>query len=109
MCIGLLEKLALCNTLFQNLGSPQGRHLPVKKNTEAVGTNEEVPVRAAWGQIGKWVKSSFCAFFLASPGSAASVNMFFSENLKSGGAALLACQWSLLVSIKSHGMGSPYG
>lgn len=108
MCLGLMERLALCNSLFQNLGSPQGRHLPVKKNTGAVGTSEAVPVRAAPGQIGKWVKSSFCAFFLAFPRSAASVGMLFSENLKSGGATLLASQWSLLTSTKSLGMGTPY-
>lgn len=32
ICLGLVEKLACCRTLFQNLGSSKGRHLPVKEN-----------------------------------------------------------------------------
>lgn len=108
MCLGLIKKLVLCHILFQNLGSPKGRPLPVKKDTGTVGTSVAVPVRAAPGQIGKWVKVPSVPFFLVSPCSTASVIMLLSENLKSGGAALPASLWSLSTSTKLHGMDTPY-
>ena len=67
ICLGLIENLALCNILFQNLGSPKGKHLPVKRNTGTVGTSLAVPVRAAPGQTGKWVWSSVCALLSRLP------------------------------------------
>lgn len=78
ICLGLIENLAPCNILFQNLGSPKGKHLPVKRNSGTVGISLALPVRAAPGQTGKWVWSSV-PFFLTSLRSAASVSMLFSE------------------------------